>query len=123
MSVRRDRDNIQKEVQTLSEQLTQALKQIGDLTSELGQTQRMIPSIESVPSLLQPVITAPTTLQRTAILVEERPHACLAMRINASEPIRMSQIRDPFPLELIARLEDVSRDLSQMWGIPEGLEI
>ena len=31
-SVRRDRDEVKIEVQTLSEQLNQALKQIGDLT-------------------------------------------------------------------------------------------
>ena len=37
-SVRRDCDEVKIEVQTLSEQLNQALKQIGELTDQLGQT-------------------------------------------------------------------------------------
>ena len=39
-SVKRDRDEVKTEVQTLSEQLNQALKQIGDLTDQFGQTRR-----------------------------------------------------------------------------------
>ena len=46
-SVRRNRDGIQMEVQTLSEQLAQALKQIGDLTVELGQNQQTTCEISS----------------------------------------------------------------------------
>ena len=46
-NVRRDRDDVQKEVQKLSEQLAQALKQIGDLTVELGQNQQTTCEISS----------------------------------------------------------------------------
>ena len=35
--VRRDRDSMRTEVQTLSTQLTEALQQVGNLTFELGQ--------------------------------------------------------------------------------------
>ena len=41
-TVRRDHDNVGNDVQTLSERLTQDLKQIGDLTIELGQTRQTI---------------------------------------------------------------------------------
>ena len=57
-SVTRDCDDMRKEVQTLSEQLTQALKQIGDLIVELGQTPHMIQ--QSTP-VSQPLPTKPTT--------------------------------------------------------------
>ena len=37
-SVTRDCDDMRKEIQSLSEQLTQALKQVSELTTELGTT-------------------------------------------------------------------------------------
>ena len=43
-SVTRDGDNMRKEIQTLSEQLTQTLKQVGELTTELGTTRRLVES-------------------------------------------------------------------------------
>ena len=48
-SVRRDRDDVRKEVQTLSEQLTQTLQRIGELTTDLGQTRQMISPASSIP--------------------------------------------------------------------------
>ena len=50
-SVRRDHHDVKTEVQTLSEQLKQALKQVGDLTDQLGQTQR---EIQHPPPVSQP---------------------------------------------------------------------
>ena len=41
-SVRRDRESMRTEVQTLSIQLTDALKQVGNLNEELEQTRRTI---------------------------------------------------------------------------------
>ena len=48
-SVRRDRESMRTEVQTLSTQLTDALKQVGNLNEELEQTRRMIPSAPAEP--------------------------------------------------------------------------
>ena len=42
-NVMRDRDEVRQEVQTLSQQLTQALKQIGDLTVQVNQPQPQTP--------------------------------------------------------------------------------
>ena len=52
---------MRKEIQTLSEQLTQALKQVGELTIELGTTHHLVesstqrtqpaPSLEFIPHL------------------------------------------------------------------------
>ena len=50
-TITRDRDDVKKEVQTLSTQLQQALNQIGDLTVQLAQQPR--------PQFVQPQVTHP----------------------------------------------------------------
>ena len=47
-SVRRDRESMRTEVQTLSTQLTKALQQVDNLTGELGQIRRMIQSVPAI---------------------------------------------------------------------------
>ena len=64
-SVRRDRDSMRTEVQTLSTQLTEALNQVENLTFELGQTRRLIPRVPSpnppaVPHII-PLVSIPTS--------------------------------------------------------------
>ena len=57
-NVRRDRESMRTEVQTLSTQLTEALTQVGNLTQELGETRRMIPSAPSPnPPGMAPIFT------------------------------------------------------------------
>ena len=88
----------------------------------------MIPTVPSVPLILQLVITPPAIAQRTVIPIEEMHHA----RVDAPET------RPPCPRERTIKLadteanleripvdipEEVFRDLSRMWGIPEGPEI
>ena len=60
-SVRRDRESMRTEVQTLSTQLTDALKQVGNLNEELEQTRRMIPSVPAEQPPVMPQIIPPET--------------------------------------------------------------
>ena len=65
--VRRDRDSMRTEVQTLSTQLTEALQQVGNLTFELGQTRRMIPSVPSSNPPVRPQIIPPIVIPQRRI--------------------------------------------------------
>ena len=70
-SVRRDHDDVKTEVQTLSEQLKQALEQIGDLTDQLNQTWREIqypPPVSQLGPATFAIMPMPTTPEST-----ERP--------------------------------------------------
>ena len=60
-SVRRDRESMRTEVQTLSTQLNEALNQVGNLTQELGETRRMIPSVPATQPPVMPQMIPPAT--------------------------------------------------------------
>ena len=60
-NVRRDRESMRTEVQALSTQLTDALKQVGNLTDELEQTRRMIPSVPVTQPPVIPQMIPPET--------------------------------------------------------------
>ena len=60
-SVRRDRESMRIEVKTLSTQLTDALKQVGNLNDELEQTRRMIPSVPATQPPVMPQMIPPET--------------------------------------------------------------
>ena len=63
-SVRRNYGGLRNEVQTLTEQLTQALKHIGDLMDQLGQTRQ---EMQCSPLVSQPILATPITLQMPLI--------------------------------------------------------
>ena len=102
-SVRMDREDVRNEVQTLSAQLTQALKQIGELTADLGQTRRMIPVVPNIPPISQPMV-APSVLAPVSgpSLSQPEGSGMVAMRATLEPPFSV-----------------VQPDLSAMGGIPE----
>ena len=102
-SVRRDREDMRNQVQTLSEQLTQALKQIGELTADLGQTRRMIPVVPNIPTISQP-ICPPSVLDNISgpSLIRPEVHSSTAI-----------------PATLDIPYSTVQTDMSVMWGILE----
>ena len=102
-SVRRDREEVRNQVQTLSEQLTQALKQIGELTADLGQTRRMIPIVPNIPTISQPMVT-PSVLDVISgpSLIQPQGYSMTAI-----------------PATLDIPYSTVQTDRSAMWGIPE----
>ena len=67
-SVRRDRDSMRTEVQTLSTQLTEALNQVENLTFELGQTRRLIPSVPSPNPPVVPHIIPPVSIPTSSVV-------------------------------------------------------
>ena len=91
-SVRRDRDSMRAEVQTLSTQLTEALQQVVNLTGELGQRQRL----PRVPSPNPPVMAQviPPVAVPTSPMVSSIPMG-------------------------IPRADPVQYDNPDMWRIPE----
>ena len=81
-SVRRDRESMRTEVQTLSAQLTEALEQVGNLTDELEQTRRMRPSVPSPhPPVMPPII--PPVFISTPSMIPSIP-----LEIPRTEPVQ-----------------------------------
>ena len=93
-NVRRDRESMRTEVQTLSTQLTDALKQVGNLTDELEQTRRMIPSVPATQPPVMPQMIPPET--RFPSYVMSSP----PMEIP-TEPVQ----NDDTPWEMIKRIQ------------------
>ena len=74
-SVRRDRESMRTEVQTLSTQLTDALKQVGNLNEELEQTRRMIPSVPTTQPPVMPQMIPPETRFPSYVLSSRSRHS------------------------------------------------
>ena len=100
-SVRMDREEVRNEVQTLSAQLTQALKQIGELTADLGQTRRMIPVVPNIPPISQPMV-APSVLAPVSGPSLSQPEGSGMVAMHAT-------LEPPFSV--------VQTDLSAMGGV------
>ena len=103
-SVRRDRESMRTEVQTLSTQLTEALKQVGNLTQELGETRRMMPSAPSP----NPSDMAPIFPPGVPIISSEFPRTTTPVQYDDTPWEMMTRPEEAASERLSAYLEDQS---------------
>ena len=92
------------EVQTLSTQLTEALKQVGNLTQELGETRRMMPSAPSP----NPSDMAPIFPPGVPIIFSEFPRTTTPVQYDDTPWEMMTRPEEAASERLSAYLEDQS---------------